>query len=205
LFSIFDSGVGVASATHAKQSKLSLSERLYRDLQAHRDRQAAIMAQTGRAQALASTPLAEYLLQIIGDNETRQAEVLGRMAASLQDALSWSYSARALPDRANGPERAETVKSMQELLRLEQARVRSARRLAKAYTGIGDGLEQALLEASATAAASNVSLLRLWLRNFKAGTTRAAAPASSSWQSAMRSNRRTETASDEGESPTLAA
>jgi hypothetical protein len=170
MFTIFDSGIGPAATLQAAPSKPSLPERLYRDLQAHRDSQAAIMAKTRRAEGLAATPLAEYLLQMIGENETRQAEVLARMAASLRDALSWSRSADALPDRASGFERAETIKSMRELLRLEGARARSARRLAKAYTGIGGGLEQALLEASAMAGESNAHLLRTWLRSFKART-----------------------------------
>jgi len=197
---MFDTGTGPASMPQAKPSTLSPPERLQRDLQAHRDSQAVIMTKTRRAQGLATTALAGYLLQLIGDNETRQAEVLARMAASLHDALSWSHSAEALPDRTSGYERAETIKSVRELLRLELARTRSARRLAKAYTGIGGGLERALLEASATAAESNARLLRLWLRSCEAGSRRTITLDSRGRQPAIRSEQ-----DDQDATPTLAA
>jgi len=209
MFTIFDSDAGLALASEPKPKKESRSERLYRDLQSHRNSQAGIMAETKRAKDLAKTPLAEYLLQVVGENETRQAEVLGRLAASLRDALSWSHSAEALPDRASGPERAETIASVRDLLRLEQARARSARRLAKAYAGIGDGLEQTLLEASATVAESNARLLRAWVRNFTAGTVRATSRAGTNRRPSVHSeqdaNGQSTTASDQDASPPLAA
>lgn len=186
MFTIFDSGIGLASTAPVKPSKLSPSERLYRELQAHRDSQATILAKTKQAERLANTPLAGYVLQLVRDNESRQAEVMTRVAASLQDALSWSRSADALPVRGNGSERAEAIRQVQDLLALEQARAASARRLAKAYTDIGEGIEQALLESSAAVAESNAHLLKVWLRGF---AERPATASTTGWQPAHRSNK----------------
>ncbi|HLY65662.1 MAG TPA: hypothetical protein VKU60_09010 [Chloroflexota bacterium] len=171
MFTIFDGGIASAPiAPRPKASKLSHSERLHRDLEAHRDSQSAILAKARQAKELVRTPFAEFVLDRVADDESREAEVLRRIAASLHDALTWSHSPDALPDRGSEGEREQAIKLLQDMLRLEQGRARSARRLAKSYAGIGSGLEQALLERSATLAESNAGLLKLWLGNVKTAT-----------------------------------
>lgn len=173
MFNIFDAAAdrSLPIAT-TKRSQPSPAERLYRDLQAHTDSQAAILAEISYASSWAASPLAEFLLRMVEDNETRELEVLKRMSISLKDALDWSYSAGALPDGSAASERAETVKSVKELLRLERQRARTTRRLAKAYAGIDGGLQQTLLELSAAAAENNCRLLQLLLRRVKVGAKR---------------------------------
>lgn len=171
MFTIFnESGMAASASSHARsgrRSEPSKAEHLYRDLQAHRDSQEVMLAEAGRAVRSARTPLAEFLLTTILDNETRQLQLLDQMVASLKDSLQWTHSADALPTAAIGSERAAAISSMAELLRLERRRARSARRLAKAFAGIDDGLERALLEASATASESNSRLLRVMLRRLE--------------------------------------
>jgi hypothetical protein len=162
MFTIFKGGPAAASADALprKHSELSTAERLYRDLQAHRERQAAVLEETDRAASLVATPLATFLLELVRESEARQLDVLDSMGASLRDALYWTYSPEALPD-VTGQERAAAIESIKRLARLERDRARSARRLSKKYNGIDGGLEQALLEASAASSDGNIKLLRL--------------------------------------------
>jgi hypothetical protein len=169
MFTIFDpSTADLARARSQRRPKASPAETLYRELEAHRDSQAAILHETDRAAEWAATPLASYLLRLIRDSESAQAGVLDRMSASLRDALYWTSSAEGLPDGTDTAEREETVRSLRQLLKLERQRARTARRLAKAYAGIDGGLEQALLEASAAASESNSRLVQLMLKRFTA-------------------------------------
>ena len=173
MFNIFETATDQPLPMSAgRRVQPSPAERLFRDLETHRDSQAAILAETSRAAGWAATPLAEFLLGMVGDSETRDLEMLDRMTTSLRDALEWTYSAGALPEASIGTERSETIKSIKQLLRLERQRAQTTRRLAKAYAGIDGGLQQALLEVSAAAAESNSLLLQLMLRRFKADSKR---------------------------------
>jgi hypothetical protein len=162
MFTIFKGGLAAApaEAMPRKRSELSTAERLYRALQAHRERQVAVLEETERASGLVATPLAKFLLSQVEDNQAKQLDVLDSMGASLRDALYWTYSPEALPD-ISGHERAAAIESIKQLLQLERDRARSARRLAKKYSGIDGGLEQALLESSAASSEANIKLLRL--------------------------------------------
>lgn len=184
MFTIFKGGVAMApsEAMPRKQSELSTAERLYRDLEAHRERQTAVLDETEHATTLVATPLAKFLLSMVEDNQAKQADLLDRMGASLRDALYWTYSAEALPD-VTGHERAAAIESVKTLIGLERDRARSAARLAKKYSGIDGGLEQALLEASAASSESNIKLLRLLVERL--AQTSEAPRVRTEWQPAL--------------------
>jgi hypothetical protein len=184
MFTMFKGGAAVApaDAMPRKRGELSTAERLYRDLQAHRERQTAVLDETERAAGLVATPLAKYLVGMVEDNQAKQLEVVDAMDASLRDALYWTYSPEALPD-VTGRERAAAIESLKKIIKLERDRARSARRLAKKYSGIDGGLEQALLEASAESSDSNIKLLRLIVNRLQ--ETSEGPRVSTEWQPAL--------------------
>src|SRR5260370_1375439 len=131
MYNIFEPGIselGVPSAPANERTELSQSERLYADLQAHREQHSAILAETKRAAGWAKTPLAAFLLQTIEQNDARQLRLLDSMSASVRDALYWTHTAEALPLGGAEAERAEAIESVKSLLRLEQERARTARK-----------------------------------------------------------------------------
>jgi hypothetical protein len=170
MYTIFETGFNELTVPPMlnDEAQPSQSERLHADLQAHRGQHTAILAETNRAAKLAKTPLAQFLLRDIQDSESKQLELLDQMTASVRDALYWTHTPDALPLGGGGAERAEALESVKALIELERQRARTARRLAKAYAGIDGGLEQALLEASASASEANGQLLQLILRRSSA-------------------------------------
>jgi len=210
MYTLLDGGAGALSPSMAKPrkpSEPSPAERLYREVQAHRETQAAILAEAKHAASWASSPLAAFLLGMIQESEIRQSNIVDRISSSLRDGLYWTHSSDALPDGTGGSERAETIKSVQKLSTLEQERARTARCLATAFSGIDGGLEQALLDASATVSESNSRLLKSMLRSFEAkpkGTTRTLTAREAAAQQALAGRPAAKPREDEDE-PTLAA
>ena len=187
MLSMYETAIGTAAhkAGPGKRSRLSSAEKLYRDLQAHAAREEAALAETERAKELALAPVTKFVLDLIDDRQGKQVELVERMAASLRDALYWTYSPEALPDATSGRERAATAEALRNLVQLERQRARSAKRLAKSFAGINGGLERALLEASAAQSQSNVRLLRLLIERLGQGDTSASQPRTL-WDAALR-------------------
>jgi hypothetical protein len=190
MLNLFENGVaGLPSHVEpVKRGRRSPAERLYRELESHRDQQAAVVAETQRALNLSATPLAKFLLDIVEAGSSKDLEVLDRMTASLRDALYWTYSPDALPEASAEEERAAALLSIRTVLGMERDRARSARRLAKTYSNIDGGLERALLEASAAKAEANVRLLRLLLDQAERRAEQRT-PISTVWQPALRQRR----------------
>ncbi|HLG70247.1 MAG TPA: hypothetical protein VK009_07470 [Chloroflexota bacterium] len=190
MISIFESGLAGAQprVETPSRAKRSPAERLYRELEAHRDQQAAVVAETQKALSLSASPLSKFLLELVEDGSSRDLAVLDRMSASLRDALYWTYSPEALPEATADRERAAAVEAIRKVLQLERGRARSARRLAKTYSNIDGGLERALLEASAASAEANVKLLQLLLDR-AARRDKQPAQVSTVWQPALKQRR----------------
>ena len=184
MFMTFRNGLNVApiEAMPRNGAELSTAERLYRDLASHRERQAKVLNATEQAKALVATPFARFLLGMVEDSQSKQLDLVDRMGASLRDALYWTYSAEALPE-STGQERASAIESVKKLIKLERERASGARRLAKKYSGIDGGLEQALLEASAGASESHIKLLRLVVKRL--GQTAEVTRIPTEWQPAL--------------------
>ena len=181
ILSVFEAATAASpSNIDRRRTRFSPAEQLYRDLQAHHERQTALLRETTNAIGLARTPLVSFVLGQVEDSGARQLKLLDRMGSSLQDALNWTFSPDALPDGAIEQERAAAIESLQKVLQFERESGRSARRLAKAYATINGGLERALLEASAASSDRNVRLLRMLIDRL-AGVTRQTPGASISW------------------------
>ncbi len=187
MLSIFETAIATAPQKPAprKRSQLSPAEKLYRDLQTHRAREEAVLAETERARELAATPLTRFVLDLLEDGQTKQLNLVDRMTASLRDALYWTYSPDALPDASSDDERAAAVEALQRIIRAERDRIRGAKRLAKSYAGINGGLERALLQASIAASEANVKLLRLLVERLERGEASDVRP-NTVWDSALR-------------------
>src|SRR5690242_16161256 len=112
-FRVFD-GISAAApielAPHQRERR-SPAEQLYRDVQAQRDREAALLREAERATALAATPLAKFAVDQVEDSVRKQLHTLGRMGASLSDALHWTFSPQALPSLTPQRERAAAIDS----------------------------------------------------------------------------------------------
>src|SRR5579859_4602138 len=111
MLSIFETAIATAPQKPAqrKGSQVSPAEKLYRDLQAHRTREDALLSKSDRARELAAAPLTRFVLDLVGDSQAKQLALVDRMTSSLHDALYWTYSPGSLPDATTEIEREAAV------------------------------------------------------------------------------------------------
>jgi hypothetical protein len=101
-------------------------------------------------------------MRLILDDEERHHWLLGRIAAGLRDALTWTHSPDALPSAATPPAAtsAEVVSLARVLIREEQEGARGLRELAARERGIDGGLDSLVLEIMAHDSEKHARLLQ---------------------------------------------
>lgn len=123
-------------------------ERLLRAIEDHVRDESSALTQYDQLATATQDPVVALVMRLILEDEVRHHGLLGRIAATVRDALYWTRSADALPPSVTPQERlpTELVALARALIEEEQAGARALRDLAGRQRGIDDGLDSLLLE-----------------------------------------------------------
>jgi rubrerythrin len=144
--------------------------RLLAAVERHASLEAEALGQYEHLARASNDPIIALVMSLILDDEERHHSLLKRIAASLRDALNWTYSANALP-RAIAPA-AEADEDLTALARAlideEKTGAQALRRLADREKGLGSGLDSMLLEMMAMDSEKHARLLHFVERRLDA-------------------------------------
>jgi hypothetical protein len=137
-------------------------ERLLQGVDRHVEAEADALGQYEYLETASGDPVVALVMRLILDDEERHHTLLTRIASSLRDALNWTHSANALPNRPTDarPALAELASIARALIDEEKTGAQALRKLARRERDIDGGLDSVLLEMMAMDSDKHARLLQ---------------------------------------------
>lgn len=135
-----------AGAIQEFEAPGSAFDRLLEQVEHHVQSEAESIRSYRRLEDQTTDPVVAMLMQQIVDDEERHHIILGRLAATLRDALRWSDSPEGLVTDAREHASEEMLAAIGAAIRAERQEARSFQELARQERTLHDGLFSLLLE-----------------------------------------------------------
>lgn len=138
--------------------------RLVDAIERHAAAESAALGQYHYLAEQSDDPIVALIMRLILEDEERHHTLLTRIATTLRDALNWTYSPNALPESRgtalSASAQADLIAMARALVEEEQTGARALRRLADRGQGLGDGLDELLLDMMAMDSDKHARLLQ---------------------------------------------